>query len=294
VHGDRPWSNESAKSVPRGRFGTEGQSMRRELNGLRAIVTGASRGIGRLTAERLAEKGVAVVLAARSGDALEIVAKGILDRGGRAVVCPADLTTAAGREAVVAAAEREFGGLDVLVNNAGVASWGHFATSNEAILRTVLETNFFAPAELIRAAYRLLKDGKTPIVVNVASLCGKHGMPAWPEHSASKSALVGLTESLRGEFVRFGIDVALVVPGLTRSHDLSKHLLRKDGKAELNFDKATPPEKVAEAIVEAVQSGRRQTLVGRDTRLLLFAHRLFPRFVDRMIAKKVTKLYATN
>ena len=268
--------------------------MRRELNGLRAIVTGASRGIGRLTAERLAEKGVAVVLAARSGDALEIVAKGILDRGGRAVVCPADLTTAAGREAVVAAAEREFGGLDVLVNNAGVASWGHFATSNEVILRTVLETNFFAPAELIRAAYRLLKDGKTPIVVNVASLCGKHGMPAWPEHSASKSALVGLTESLRGEFVRFGIDVALVVPGLTRSHDLSKHLLRKDGKAELNFENATPPEKVAHAIVEAVRSGRRQTLVGRDTRLLLFAHRLFPRFVDRMIAKKVTKLYATK
>ena len=268
--------------------------MQRDLTGLRAIVTGASRGIGRLTAERLAQAGVAVVLAARSADELQRVAQGIVDSGGRAVACPVDLTTTEGRERVIESAEREFGGLDVLVNNAGVASWGHFATSNEAILRTIVEINFFAPAELTRSAVRLLKDGHTPIVVNVASLCGKHGLPAWPEHSASKAALVGLTEALHCEFVRFGIDVSLVVPGLTKSHDLSKHLLRKDGKATLDFANATPPEQVAEAIVGAVKTGRRQTLVGRDTRLLLLAHKFFPRFVDRMIARKVTQLYAVT
>ena len=268
--------------------------MRRDLVGLRAIVTGASRGIGRLTAERLAKAGVAVVLAARSAEELQLVVKGIIENGGRAIACPVDLTTPEGREAVISSAERELGGLDVLVNNAGVASWGHFATSNEAILRTIMAINFFAPVELTRSAMRLLRNGRTPIVVNLASLCGKHGLPAWPEHSASKAALVGFTEALCCEFVRFGIDVSLVVPGMTKSHDLSKHLLRKDGKANLDFANATPPETVADAIVNAVKTGRKQTLVGRDTKLLLLAHKFFPRFIDRMITRKVTKLYAVT
>ena len=265
--------------------------MRRELRGLRAVVTGASRGIGRLTAENLAREGCAVVLAARSADGLLATADAIRAAGGTAVVAPADLTTPEGRESVVRAAAEQLGGLDVLVNNAGVASWGHFATSSEQILRTVMETNFFAPAEMIRAAMPLLQQGRTPAVVNVSSLCGRRGLPAWPEHSASKHALAGLTEALRAEFVRFGVDVLLVVPGLTRSDDLSKHLLRREGRADLDFANATPPEEVADAIVGALRANRRETWVGRDTRRLLLVNRIAPRFVRWMVARKIRKLY---
>jgi short-subunit dehydrogenase len=264
--------------------------MRRNLAGLRAVVTGASRGIGRLTAERLAAAGCKLVLAARSAEPLHELAKSLP----AAVAVPADLTTDAGRLAVRDAAVRQFGGLDLLVNNAGVASWGHFATSTPDILRTVTETNFFAPAELIRVCLPLLTEGATPAVLNVASLCGKRGLPAWPEHSGAKMALVGLTEALRGEFARFGVDVLLVVPGLTRSHDLGRHLLRHDGKADLDFETATPPEAVADAIVSALRTGRRETLVGRDTRRLVLAHRLAPGFVTRMISRKVRRLYAAG
>ena len=262
--------------------------MRRNLNGLRAVVTGASRGIGRLTAERLAGQGCKLVLAARSAGPLRELAASLP----AAVACPADLTTDAGRKLVAATAVERFGGLDLLVNNAGVASWGHFATSTPEILRTVTETNFFAPAELIRVCLPLLAEGTTPAVLNVASLCGKRGLPAWSEHSGAKAALVGLTEALRGEFARFGVDVLLVVPGLTRSHDLGRHLLRKDGKAELDFETATPPEAVADAIVAALRSGRRETLVGRDTKRLLLVNRLAPRFVTRMLGRRVRHLYA--
>ncbi len=127
------------------------------------------------------------------------------------------------------------------INNAGVGSWAHFADSTEAILREVMEVNFFAPAELIRHAVPILVQGEQPAIVNVASMCGRPAMPAWPEYSASKYALCGLTEALRGELARFDIDILLMVPGLTRS-GLSQHLLRSQGRAKIEFDKGMPPD----------------------------------------------------
>ena len=136
-----------------------------------------------------------------------------------------------------------FGGLDVLVNSAGVASFGEFATSSEDVLRRVMEVNFFAAVEMIRLAQpHLLQSATTgpagwrPAVVNVASICGRCGIPSLPEHCGSKHAFVGLTEALRGEFARYDIDVLLVLPGVVRSDDLNRHLLRNEGKIYLNFE----------------------------------------------------------
>ena len=95
----------------------------------------------------------------------------------------------------------------MLVNCAGVCSFGEFSTSSEEIVRKVLEVNFFAPAEMIRVAAPYLtrsfenaRDGWRPAIVNVASICGRWGIPSMSEHCASKHAFVGLTESLRAEF----------------------------------------------------------------------------------------------
>src|SRR5205807_9246246 len=122
-----------------------------------------------------------------------------------------------------------------------------FSTSTEDIVRRVLEVNFFAPAEMIRACQpwlaRSASKGRVdwrPAVVNVASICGRWGIPSMSGHCASKHACVGLTEALRGELQRFGIDVLLVLPGLVRSDDLNRHLLRNDGKIYLDFAGAQP------------------------------------------------------
>src|SRR5207248_10084773 len=137
--------------------------------------------------------------------------------------------------------------LDALINNAGVASCAHFADSTEEVLQQIMAVNFFAPAELIRRAIPILVKGEQPAVVNVASMCGRRAMPAWSEYSASKYALCGLTEALRGELARFDIDVLLIVPGLTRS-DFSRHLLRCDGRMRIDYGAGMPPDAVAAGI----------------------------------------------
>ena len=106
---------------------------------------------------------------------------------------PADLTAEAERRRLLEVVNQRFDGLDLLINNAGVASAGHFADGTEAVLRQVMEVNFFAPAELMRLALPALMRGRNPAILNVASMCGRRGLPAWTEDSASKCALGGST-----------------------------------------------------------------------------------------------------
>jgi short-subunit dehydrogenase len=256
-------------------------------------VTGSSGGIGRCVAEALAARGARLILAARSVDRLNALAATLSKSGKEILTVQADITIEADRQHLLEAATARFGGLDVLVNNAGVGSFGHFASSSEEILRQVMEVNFFAPAELIRQAIPLLTHGRQPAIVNIASMCGRRGLPAWSEYSASKSALCGLTEALRGEMVRFDIDVLLVVPGLTRSN-LGQHLLRNEGKMAIDFASGMPPEEVANRIVHALERNRTETVLGRDARWMLRINRFLPGLVDRLLARKVRKLYAAD
>jgi short-subunit dehydrogenase len=265
--------------------------MRRELSGRRILITGASSGIGRCLAEQLAAAGARVILASRSTDKLNDLAGTLTARGADALAIPTDITREEDRQRVLNTALQRFGGLDVLVNNAGVASWAHFADCTEDILRQIMEVNFFAPAELIRLAIPTLVQGQQPAIVNVSSMCGKRGMPAWSEYSASKFALCGLTEALRAEMARFDIDVLLIVPGLTRS-DLHRTLLKNEGRMQINFDEGMPPEQVAAGIVKALRKNRAETVLGREAKWILRLNRFFPRLMNWLIARRVKKLYA--
>jgi short-subunit dehydrogenase len=265
--------------------------MHRDLRGRRVLITGASSGIGRCLAEQAADCGARVILAARSANKLQELASRLAAQGVEAAAVPTDITSEADRQRLFHSVADRFGGLDILINNAGVASFGHFADSSEAVLRQIMEVNFFAPAELIRLAIPILTAGQQPAVVNIASMCGRRGLPAWTEYSASKFALCGLTEALRGELARFAIDVLLIVPGLTRS-DLPRHMLRNEGRMKIDFTGGMPPEAVAEAILRALRRSRTETVLGREARWIVRFNRFAPRLVDRLLARKVRQLYA--
>lgn len=268
--------------------------MRRDVRGRVVLVTGASRGIGRRAAERLARLGAKLALTARSADDLAKIAGHLRAGGAEVEAFPADLTQAPDRERLVAAVAERFGGLDVLLNCAGVCSFGEFSTSTEEIARRVMEVNFFAHAEMIRVCQPWLArsaskgspDGR-PAVVNVASLCGRWGIPSMSEHCASKHAFVGLTEALRGEFERFGIDVLLVLPGLVRSDDLNRHLLRNEGKIYLDFENAQPSDAVADDVVRSLLRNRTEATSGWVSWGVWVCRRLFPRAVRFFMQRKV-------
>jgi short-subunit dehydrogenase len=266
--------------------------MKRDLRDRRILITGASGGIGRALAQQAAQAGARVALTARSADKLDALAAALHATGAEVIAVPADVTVEDDRQRLLQTVADQFGGLDVLVNNAGVGSFGHFAGSSEAILRQVMEVNFFAPAELIRLAIPLLTEGREPAIVNISSMCGRRALPAWPEYSASKYALCGLTEALRGEMARFDIDVLLILPGLTRS-DLARHLLRNEGRMKIDFTTGMAPEQVAERILRTLRVNRTETVVGRDARWMLRVNKFFPRLVDWLIARRVRKLYAS-
>ncbi len=266
--------------------------MRRELSGRRVLITGASTGIGRALAVQMAQAGVRLTLAARTEDKLRELADTLVSQGTDVLALAADVTCPDDRIRLIDQAQDHFGGLDVLVNNAGVASWAHFADSTEDVLRQIMEVNFFAPAELIRLAIPVLVRGQQPAVVNVSSMCGRRAMPGWSEYSASKYALCGLTEALRGELARFDIDTLLIVPGLTRS-DFSKHILQRKGRAKIEFDKGMSTEQVAAGIVRSLRKNKTETIMGREARWVLWFNKFFPRLTDWLLARKIRKMYET-
>jgi short-subunit dehydrogenase len=267
--------------------------MRREFAGRRILITGASSGIGRELALQLAETGAKLVLAARSEDKLHDLAGSLSRQGAEVLAVPTDVTVEADRVRLFAESQNRFGGLDVLINNAGIASWAHFADSSEEILRQIMEVNFFAPTELIRHAIPILVQGQQPAVVNVSSMCGRRAMPGWSEYSASKYALCGLTEALRGELARFDIDILLIIPGLTKS-DFSKHFLLRKGRAKIEFDKGMPPEQVAAGIINSLRKNKTETVMGSEARWVLLCNKFFPRLTDWLLARKMKQLYATS
>ncbi len=267
--------------------------MARNLASKRVILTGATGGIGRATAEALVREKARVALAARNSEALQGLATTLRQSGGDVIAVPADITSPDDRHRLIDTAVSTLGGLDILINNAGVGSWGHFATSTEDIARQVMEVNFFGPVELTRLAVPHLMRGVEPCVVNVTSMCGRKGMPAWPEYSASKFALVGMSEAWRGEFARFDIDVLTIVPGMTNS-GFQNNWLRTEGKADLRFEKGMSPAQVAEGIVRAIRTNKTESILGSEARRLLKFNKFFPKLTNWLIARKVKKLYETK
>ena len=184
------------------------------FSGKRVVVTGASSGIGRATALAFAAAGARVALVARRPLALEEVRHEIEARGGHAVVLPCDVTRAGAVRATVAAAEDQLGGLDVVVNNAGLLIPAPVTEMRAADLRAMLDVNLVGAWLVLRESVTRMQRLGDGCVVNVASLAGRRGVTPLGGYCASKFALIGLTEALRTELVGQSVHVALVTPGV--------------------------------------------------------------------------------
>ncbi len=257
----------------------------RKLAGLRILITGASQGIDRALAVAAVRRGMKVLAAARSADLLDELAREARpENGGALETVQADVTSADDRRRMAETAVRHFGGLDVLVNNAGVGATGHFADVSPERLRAIMEVNFFGLTETTRVCLPLLRQGVTPAVVNISSIAGKRGLPARSDYSASKFAVQGFSEALRPELDKDGIDVLVVCPGLTRTN-FSRNMLEQ--KAFLKFDhlRGMTAEQVADAVLTSLARGRSDVTLTLQGRLLVLVGRFLPRLADSSIRR---------
>jgi len=181
-----------------------------ELDGKTAIVTGASRGLGRAIAEALYEQGVRLLAAARSIDQLKNLESRDPERI-RAVQC--DMQDRAAVAALPATAISSFGRIDIVVNNAGIAPAGKFVEHDDALWQKVMAVNVLAPVALARAAgVHMLKQGSGKII-NIASTSGILGKSTLVAYSSSKGALLQMTKALGAEWASRGVQVNAIAPG---------------------------------------------------------------------------------
>ena len=257
---------------------------RRTISGARTIVTGASSGIGRAIALELARQAARLVVTARREARLRQLVEELRNLGAEAHYVAGDLTDPEHRRRTVAVAQTQFGGLDLLVNNAGVGALGPFAQAGEARLRRVMEVNFFGPVELIRSALPLLQTGRNPMIVNVGSVLGHRGVPDKSEYCASKFALHGFSDALRCELVAGGIEVLLVSPSTTQT-EFFDSVLEKRGEESAPRLGAMSPEQVARQTVRAIRRGRQELILSLGGRLLVWFDRLCPPLANRLVAR---------
>ncbi|HEX8689043.1 MAG TPA: SDR family oxidoreductase [Solirubrobacterales bacterium] len=187
------------------------------LKGRACVVTGASRGIGRETARLLCAEGAGVLLVARNeerlGAAAEETAAAGVEMGGRAEALQLDVTDDDAGERILAAAQEHFGGLDVLVNNAGVAQWRDLDEVPDEDWRAQYELNVMAPLRAMRAAAPAMVERGWGRIVNVCSTAGKRPSAAMPEYSVAKAAELSLSRLFADRYAKHGVLVNAICPG---------------------------------------------------------------------------------
>jgi 3-oxoacyl-[acyl-carrier protein] reductase len=200
-----------------------------KLDGRVALVTGASRGIGRAVAEGLAAEGAAVAVNYRSGKELaDEVVDGITSNGGRAVAIQGDVAVYDEAVAMVEKTVEELGGLHILINNAGIAKDDLIYNMDPGLWLEVMKVNFGGTFNCTKAALSVFMREREGAIVNMSSVMGERGWTGEANYSASKGAVNAFTRCCAVEFARFGIRVNAVLPGFAPT-DMVAGLMEKDG-----------------------------------------------------------------
>ncbi|WP_264565210.1 3-ketoacyl-ACP reductase [Flavobacterium sp. N3904] len=223
-----------------------------DLKNKNALVTGAGKGIGKAIAIALAKEGVNVILIARTQSEINEVAKEINLLGVKSLAITADVASIDSVNNAVEKALAEFKTIDILINNAGIAAFGTFLELEPAAWEHIIQVNLMGTYYVTRAVLPNMIERQTGDIINISSTAGLNGNALTSAYSASKFAVLGLTDSLMQEMRKHNIRVTALTPS-TVATDMAKELKLTDG----NPEKVMQAEDIAELIIAQLKLNRR-------------------------------------
>ena len=244
-----------------------------------AVVTGASSGIGRLIALRLAREGAAVGLVARRRAELDRVADEIRAAGGTAVVLPCDVAERRDVEAAAAEALAQLGSVDLLVNNAGYGHHRRFLDWSVEDIERMMRVNYLGTVYWTKALLPQMVERRKGCLVFIASVAGKLGVPDETAYAASKFAMVGLAEALSLEVEDQGVHVLTVCPGAIRTDFFDAEALER--MPPVSRDTMVDPEPLVDAIFDALAKRKRELTFPRFIRTGYIVRAIAPELMRR-------------
>ncbi|GAC1466215.1 MAG: hypothetical protein NVS2B14_15040 [Chamaesiphon sp.] len=248
-----------------------------EIQGKTALVTGASRGIGRAIALELAQQGLKhLVLVARDSQQLAKVATEVELFGTSAVPLAIDLTKSKEVSIAIAQAWRDHGPFHLLINCAGVAHQTPFLHCKLQDVQQELSLNLLGMYTMTRLVGRRMAAQREGTIVNVSSLMGKVAAPTMATYSATKFAILGFTQALRGELATYNIKVFALLPSLTDT-DMVRSL------EWFRWVLPMTPQQVARALVKGLRNGQSEILVGWQSHLTVMCNRIAPGLLEKIL-----------
>jgi NAD(P)-dependent dehydrogenase (short-subunit alcohol dehydrogenase family) len=255
-----------------------------DLSGKSVLITGGSRGLGLAMAREFASQGARVAICARDNDELERARKDLEARGAEIAAIPCDITDRAKVDEMARQVESRFGGLDVLVNNAGVMEVGPMEVMTVEDFEEAFRTHFWGPLFTTLAVLPGMKRRRSGRIVNISSIGGKISVPHLLPYSASKFALTGFSEGLRAELAKDGIVVTTVCPGLMRTGSPRNATFKGQHRAEyawFSVSDAMPllsisAARAARRIVRACKLGQAEVVLSAQAKVAVKVHGLFP------------------
>jgi len=223
-----------------------------DLKNKNALITGAGKGIGKAVAIALAKEGVNVILVARTQEEIDSVAAKARSLRVKALAITADVADIHSVNAAVTKALAEFGTIDILINNAGIAAFGKFLELEPTDWERIIQVNLMGVYYVTRAVLPNMMERQTGDIINISSTAGLNGNALTSAYSASKFALLGLTDSLMQEMRKHNIRVTALTPS-TVATDMAKELKLTDG----NPEKVMQSEDIAELIIAQLKLNRR-------------------------------------
>lgn len=256
------------------------------------LITGGSRGLGLVLAREFAAEGARLVICARDEDELERARVDLESRGGEVMIHRCDVTDRTEVLEMICAIESRLGGVDVLVNNAGVIQMGPIAVMTHADFEKAMNAHFWAPLNTMMAVLPRMRQKKSGRIVNISSIGGKVSVPHLVPYCASKFALTGLSRGMRTELLKDGIAVTTICPGLMRTGSprnagfKSKH---REEYAWFSISDALPllsvsAENAARKIVSASRRGRAELVISVPAKLAVLFDTLLPEVTSSLFA----------